>query len=148
MSLQSFVGPWPLFQFLDLYRVSRTPWTGDQPVARPLPSHRRTQAQNKRTQTSMPSVGFEPTIPAFKRAKTVHAPDLPATVVGMLISETGSKKGIFFINTNINLKMRARWNLSKAEGAPLHKVCKQLHSRKNLNWRWPGTEYWENIWTY
>jgi hypothetical protein len=26
-----------------------TPWTGDQPVARPLPTHRTTQTQNKRT---------------------------------------------------------------------------------------------------
>jgi hypothetical protein len=27
-------------------------------------------------------VGFEPTIPAFERAKTVHALDRPATVIG------------------------------------------------------------------
>jgi hypothetical protein len=32
-------GSWPLFHFLNLYAVSRTPWTGDQPVARPLPTH-------------------------------------------------------------------------------------------------------------
>jgi hypothetical protein len=30
----------------------------------------------------MPSVGFEPTIPAFQRAKTVHALDRVATVTG------------------------------------------------------------------
>jgi hypothetical protein len=35
-----FVRPWPLFQFRILYTVSRIPWTGDQPVARPLPTHR------------------------------------------------------------------------------------------------------------
>jgi hypothetical protein len=46
-------GLWPLFQFLNLYTVGRTPWTGDQPVARPLPKYRTTQTQNKRTQTSM-----------------------------------------------------------------------------------------------
>jgi hypothetical protein len=28
------------FSFLILYTVGRTPWTGDQPVARPLPTHR------------------------------------------------------------------------------------------------------------
>jgi hypothetical protein len=28
------------FNFLILYIVGRTPWTGDQPVARPLPTHR------------------------------------------------------------------------------------------------------------
>jgi hypothetical protein len=31
------------YQFLNLYRVVRTPWTGDQPIARPLPTHRKTQ---------------------------------------------------------------------------------------------------------
>jgi hypothetical protein len=38
--------------------------------------------QNKRTHTSMPRVGFEPTIPVFERAKTVHALDREATVFG------------------------------------------------------------------
>jgi hypothetical protein len=47
------------FSFLIVYTVGRTPWTGDQPDARPLPTHRITQTQNKRTQTSMPWMGFE-----------------------------------------------------------------------------------------
>jgi hypothetical protein len=70
--LYSPCDPWPHFQFLDLYRVGRTPWTGDQPVARPLPTHRTTQTQNKGTQTYMHRVGFEPTIPVFERAKTAR----------------------------------------------------------------------------
>jgi hypothetical protein len=37
--------------------------------------HRTTQTQFKRTQTSMPRVGFEPTIPASERLTTVHALD-------------------------------------------------------------------------
>jgi hypothetical protein len=69
------------FSFLILYTVGKTPCTGDQPVARPLPIHRSTQTQNKRTQTSMPSVEFEPTITVFQRAKTVHALDCAATVI-------------------------------------------------------------------
>jgi hypothetical protein len=41
------------------------------------------KTRNKRIhQTSMPSVGFEPTIPAFERGKTVHALDRAATVTG------------------------------------------------------------------
>jgi hypothetical protein len=41
MILQPFVGPWPLFSsFLILYTVGRTPWTGDQPIAWPLRTHR------------------------------------------------------------------------------------------------------------
>jgi hypothetical protein len=82
MALQPFVGPWPLCQFLNLYTVRRTLWTGDQPVARPLPAHRTTQTQNKRTQTSMPRVGFEPTTPVFERPKKVHALDRAAAVMG------------------------------------------------------------------
>jgi hypothetical protein len=56
-------------QFLNPKTVGRTPWTEDQPVAKPLP----TQTQNKRRHTSIPQVEFEPTIPAFERGKTVHA---------------------------------------------------------------------------
>jgi hypothetical protein len=74
------------FSFLILYTVGRTPWTGDHPVARPLPTHRRTQTQNKLTHTSMPWVGIEYTIPAFERAKTVHALDHAATVVDFMSS--------------------------------------------------------------
>jgi hypothetical protein len=65
MDLQPFVGPWPLLSFLILYTVGRTPWTGDQPFARPLSIHRTKQTQNKRTQSSMPWAGFEPTTPVF-----------------------------------------------------------------------------------
>jgi hypothetical protein len=75
--------PWPLFQFLNLYTVGRTPWMGNQPVAGPLPTHRTTQTQNKRTQTSMPRLWFEPTIPMFERAKTVHGLDRAATVIDL-----------------------------------------------------------------
>jgi hypothetical protein len=65
---------------LILYAVGRTPWTGDQPVARPLP----TQITTQRTQSSMPRVGFGPKIPAFEREKTVHVLDRAATVIGTI----------------------------------------------------------------
>jgi hypothetical protein len=67
------------FSFIILYTVGRTPWTWDQPVARPLSTHTITEAQN--IQTSMPWLGSEHTIPAFKRAKTVHDLDRAATVI-------------------------------------------------------------------
>jgi hypothetical protein len=41
-----------------------------------------TQTQKKRGQTSMPRVGFEPTIPVFEREKIFHALDRAATVIG------------------------------------------------------------------
>jgi hypothetical protein len=43
------------------------------------PSQSRYLTQNKHT--SMPRVGFEPMIPTFERAKTVHAIDRAATVI-------------------------------------------------------------------
>jgi hypothetical protein len=79
---------------LNPYTVGRTPWMGDQPIARPLRTHRTTQAQNKRTQTSMPWVGFEPTIPAFERAKTVHALDRERTLLGTKIMSHDKWKSV------------------------------------------------------
>jgi hypothetical protein len=77
------------FRFTSVTRsrtVGRTPWTGDQLVARPLcvHKHRKTHTQHKH-QTSMPEEGFESTITASKRAKTVHALDRSATVTGTVI---------------------------------------------------------------
>jgi hypothetical protein len=46
MALQPF-GTLLLFQFLNLYAVRRAPWTGDQPVAKPLPTHKTKQKHNK-----------------------------------------------------------------------------------------------------
>jgi hypothetical protein len=46
------------FSFLIFYTAGRTPWMGDQPVTRLLPTH--AQTQNKCTQTSMPQVDLKP----------------------------------------------------------------------------------------
>jgi hypothetical protein len=85
MALQQFVVFWQFFfSFLILYKIGKTPRTVNQPFARPLPTHKTTQTQNERTPTSMPRVGFETTIPVFEWAKTVHALDRAATVIGLL----------------------------------------------------------------
>jgi hypothetical protein len=42
-------------------------------------------------QTSMPCVGFEPTIPASERAKTIHALDHSATVTGCVCGQVVNK---------------------------------------------------------
>jgi hypothetical protein len=48
---QPIQGPGLLFSSLIIFPDGRTPWTNDQPVARPLPKHRITQTQNKRIHT-------------------------------------------------------------------------------------------------
>jgi hypothetical protein len=68
------------FSFLIPYTVGRAPWMGDEPVARLYTEQHK---QNKRTQTSMPRVRFEPTTPVFEQAKTVHC---LATVIGATLS--------------------------------------------------------------
>jgi hypothetical protein len=73
------------FSFLILYTVGRNPWTGDQPFARQLLTHRITQTKNKRTQISMLRVGLEPSISVFEWANTVHALVRMATVTGKLV---------------------------------------------------------------
>jgi hypothetical protein len=72
-----------LFSFLSYYRVGRTPWTGDQTVARPPPTHRTAHTRNKLTQTSMSLVGFELNIPVLEQAKTIYALDRAATLISM-----------------------------------------------------------------
>jgi hypothetical protein len=82
---RALVNPGRFFSFLIFYTAGGTPWTRDQPIRKSLPTHRTTQTQNKRTKTSMSGVGFEPTIPVFERAKTVHALHRAATVIGQSI---------------------------------------------------------------
>jgi hypothetical protein len=62
--------------------LCRTLRSGDQPVTRPLPTHRTTLTQNERTQTYVSPMEFEPTISVLERSKTVRALDRAATVIG------------------------------------------------------------------
>jgi hypothetical protein len=53
MALPAHSGPRPLIRLSNhLFTDGRTPWTSDQPVARPLPKLRTTQTQNIRIHTS------------------------------------------------------------------------------------------------
>jgi hypothetical protein len=101
--LYSPYGPWPVLHFLNPRTAGRTPWTEDQPVARPLPTHRTTQTQNIHTQTSMPRVVFEPTIPVFERVKTVHALDRAPTVIGCFFCVRQQNRVIR------KLKIKGKW---------------------------------------
>jgi hypothetical protein len=75
-----------LFLFLIQYTINRTPLSQDQPVERSLLTQRTTQTQNKRTQTSMSQVWFEPSTLAFKWAKilVVYALEREASVISLV----------------------------------------------------------------
>jgi hypothetical protein len=49
-----YLGLGRFFSFVILYTVGMSLWTGDQSAARPLPTHKTRQTQNKRIQTSIP----------------------------------------------------------------------------------------------
>jgi hypothetical protein len=63
------------------YTDDRTPWPSDRLVARSLPIHRKTQNKFTHRHPCL-WVGFETTIPASERAKTIHTLDRAATVFG------------------------------------------------------------------
>jgi hypothetical protein len=52
MALPAHPGRKPLIQFCNHFTDGRTPWTSDQPDAKPLPKHRTTETQTKRIHTS------------------------------------------------------------------------------------------------
>jgi hypothetical protein len=89
-SVKRFVSP----QFLNIIdSLKESPWTGDEPVAGPLPT------QNKSRRTSISRVAFEPTIPEFERPETVHVLDRAAALIDMLSSSRGQFKGNAISNT-------------------------------------------------
>jgi hypothetical protein len=58
------------------------------------------QTQNKRT----PLVGLKPTIPSFERAKTVHALDLAATVIGIYLIQYRQNPSFTYAKAKRNME--------------------------------------------
>jgi hypothetical protein len=85
--------------------------------------------QNKRTQTSMSHVRFEPTIPAFERAKTVHVLDREATVIG----ECWYRYQYFQSSGSIWLNL-----LDKRRTYKLHNIIRCV-------WQWMVLKQWSRL---
>jgi hypothetical protein len=70
------------FSFLFIYAVGRTPGMGISPSQGSyLHTEQHKQYKIHTIETSMNLVGFKPIIPAFERAKTIHAFDRAAAVI-------------------------------------------------------------------
>jgi hypothetical protein len=134
--LYSTCGPRPPFQFLNLYTIGRTAWTGDQPVAKSVPTRRTTQTQNQRTQTAMRRVAFEPTTPVLERAKRVHALDCVATVIGLLRFQPTYVFPVPILN-----------EFWKSVYKSLHFVLLQGHKRTHTK-SWTCTNWVSDQWTW
>jgi hypothetical protein len=93
MAVQPFVGPWPLFQFRNpIY--GRTPWTGDQPVARPLITHRTAHKHRIKAHRHHASSGFryyDPSVGAGEDSSCFrphgHCDRLIILKVGKIVSD-------------------------------------------------------------
>jgi hypothetical protein len=86
--LYSPLGPWPLI-FFSFTVILQTVGLLGRVISLPQGLYLNTAQHKHRIntyiyQTSMPCVGFEPTIPTSERAKTVHALDRSAIVTGSL----------------------------------------------------------------
>jgi hypothetical protein len=80
-TLQPLVGPLLFSSFLILYTVGGTPWTGDQPVARPLCTHR----INTHNRDNNALNGIRTHDSSVRASKTVRALDPSATVIGLYV---------------------------------------------------------------
>jgi hypothetical protein len=78
--------------------VGKTPWTGDQLVARPLPLQKHRKAhKHTHTEYACPEWNSNPRVQAPARAKTVHALDRSVIVTG-LVNELLRRNSIVLFN--------------------------------------------------
>jgi hypothetical protein len=71
----------------------------------------------------MPQVGFEPTIPAFERAKTIHSLDRAATVTGTLIISSRLKMKLSM--ETVSREKKLLWD-QEGNGMFIRNVVKHL----------------------
>jgi hypothetical protein len=146
VALQPSVGPWPLFQFLNLFTKS-VGFLGWGSVRRKaLPALRTELTQNKGTQTSMSQVRFEPTIPVFEQSKTVHTLDHAANVIGLIqhidiqirksLIKSKYKFQVFALSSNLEFNKNRLF---------LKKIAEALKHRNAKNFTlWCISEIWIN----
>jgi hypothetical protein len=107
-----------LFRFTSVARsrtVGGTPWTGDRLFARPTYTQTQKNAHTTQTLNIHAQSGIEPTVPESARAKTVHALDRSATVIGQgqldlclgfLCSNSSIKNVMGYNGMQLDLKRR------------------------------------------
>jgi hypothetical protein len=86
LALQPQFGPWPTsmklsvsLRFSRSWTVGRTPWVGDQLVARPLPVHK-CRKMHTHTLNIHDLSWIRTHDPGFRASETVHTLDCPATM--------------------------------------------------------------------
>jgi hypothetical protein len=70
------------FSSLAFYTDGRTPWTGDQPVARPIPANNNTNTINAQNTDIHVLSGIRTHDPSVRAGEEVYALDRTATMIG------------------------------------------------------------------
>jgi hypothetical protein len=139
--------PWWIYRFLIIQTVGRTPWAGDQPTARTLP----TQGNTKRINVDDIHAfsGIRTHHPSVKRAKTVHALDRAATLIGVY-RPTGrflplepTKRKLF--KSQSHLKCLNENNLCTRKKKPALKTVSTYFAWSYLMW---DINMWRNFNTF
>jgi hypothetical protein len=109
--------------------VGRTPRTGDQPAARPLPTLDNTNTE-QRPKTSMPRVVFEPTISVFERVKaaTVFVRQYHTSILlqNIHVSKCHWFKIARWLHVNVNSGLRRSYRADVEKVADISKVLYML----------------------
>jgi hypothetical protein len=106
-------GPWLLFQFLNPDTVGRTPWTGDEPFARPLPTHSTTQTQINHTDIHVSSgmQTHDPSVRAGEDGSCLRPRGHRDHHVGPMMNYTHDEVGPTFVPYFYLSKLHFMWFL-------------------------------------
>jgi hypothetical protein len=106
-------GPWPLFSFLIYTQSVGLLGRGMRPSqGRYLYTEQHKHRINAHRHPYL-KVGFEPTIPVFERARTVHALDCAATVIGVQTGYLTDFRGLFKVNLYVIFSWRRGRQINK-----------------------------------
>jgi hypothetical protein len=125
------LGPGLFFSFvIFFYTDGRTPWTSDQPVARPLPAHRTAQ-----TQISMPLSGIRTHAPSVRASEDISCLTLPGhcdrlhrNIPILHLNLIIIKLLLIYLHAELN----SQWSITTAITQPREKKNKEKGSAKDF----------------
>jgi hypothetical protein len=157
MALPTHSGPRPLIQFRNHFGLLGRVISPSQGRCINTGHHKHRINPYTHHQTSMPCVGFEPTIPAAERAKTVHALDPAASVAGRLFVYLSKYKMLLILQAAlswlqdleviclkriyVNLTRSGTHSVSEYSPGIFLSKMKNMISGSSWNWHWMPSEW-------
>jgi hypothetical protein len=136
------VGRRRFFIFLILRTVGRIPWTEDKPVARPLPTHRTVQTQNKHTQIHVSSGirTYDPSVWVGEDRSCLRARDhydgqknTHDSKTMAIVTSTQSSETLALKKRNCRNEISLKWGRIQSKDLVRYKVIRNRLNIFNLN---------------